>query len=415
MDPTELLKQLGIDLVRDAADLDPIDRAIDFTIYTRDQKGSGLALKAWTEGTGDTEEMLLAGVASSTIKDLHGDTMLPTALIDMEKDAQDNLTIFLNHSYAVPEDVAGSVRQASLTSSVVDEKTGAPIYDLNFERIRIDRTNDRATKSWKSMHGGTKLGLSIGAQIPEGGAVRNKKTGALLIAHVKLLETSIVGIPANPRSWIDAATKAYRSGQQRVWAGIEIPSGSSETATITVEEVTVADSTAPETIVPVDTIVDSTDPSTDTDAPSQDLEASSEPENDGAVATPDVIAAANDVLERTADDAVDPDQARDLLTEAHNALLRTTEALIEADAARADAEQRAEAAETERDAMKANADTVIAEVANLIEQVGKLPAGRQASFKAISEQASSQAIDWESMGFAPEVVRMLSKPSSPER
>jgi hypothetical protein len=44
--------------------------------------------------------------------------------------------------------------------------------------------------------------------IPEGGAVRNKKSGAYTIAHVELLETSVVGIPANPRSWVQNAVKS---------------------------------------------------------------------------------------------------------------------------------------------------------------------------------------------------------------
>jgi hypothetical protein len=45
--------------------------------------------------------------------------------------------------------------------------------------------------------------------IPEGGAKR-QKNGSYIIEHVDLLETSLVGIPANPRSWVDYAAKALR-------------------------------------------------------------------------------------------------------------------------------------------------------------------------------------------------------------
>jgi hypothetical protein len=191
------------------------------------------------------------------------------------------------------------------------------------------------------MADGTKLGLSIGARIPEGGAVRNKKTGALLISHVELMETSVVGLPANPRSWIDAATKALRAapvaklsaGTGVVMDGIEAPADG-----------TVVELDTTETIVSVDITDAAADPSASTDAPSQDLETSA-PETDGAVATPDVVAAANDVLDRTADPEVDQDQAKALLIEAHNILAKTTNRLIETEAALEVETQRADRAE----------------------------------------------------------------------
>jgi phage head maturation protease len=391
MDLAELSKLIDVDLVKDAADLEPVEGEREFTIFTRDRDGKGGVLKTWKEAGDDGEDqMFVSGIASSTIKDLHGDTMLPSALIDMEKAARNNLTIFGNHSYDVPEDVYGSVVAASINATNEVDANGAPLYDLTFEKIRINRRNDRAVKSWQAMNDGTKLGLSIGAKIPEGGAVRNKKTGALLISHVDLMETSVVGIPANPRSWIDAATKALRTPVQPV-------------VTITEETETETD-----TIVSVDIELTADDPSINTDAPSQDLD-KSDPETDGAVATPDVIAAATDVIERTADEPVDADQAKALLTEAHDHLVLVTNSLIDADAARVVAEQRAVTAEAERDAMKTSTESVIAEVANLIERVGSLPAGRQSSFKSIKHDADQ--LDLDGMGLAPEVVRMLRSPA----
>ncbi len=188
------ITQLGLN----AADVELVP-AIPFKVFT------GL-LRAFQDDTG---RMRLQGVASSTTRDLHGDTMLESALQDMEIAANGNLTIFLNHSYNVPEDVAGSVESAKMVRRGADGD-GNPNYDLDMSSL-INKANPRAVEAWQAIKDGTKLGLSIGALIPEGGAVRNKKDGTLTIAHVSLLETSIVGIPANPRSWISQAVKAFQS------------------------------------------------------------------------------------------------------------------------------------------------------------------------------------------------------------
>jgi len=116
-----------IDLVKDAEFLEVTTEDIKFKIFTRDQEGQGLALKAWEEQApdGQDSDWMIAGIASSTIRDHHGDTMLPSALMDMEKAANNNLTIFLNHHYQVPEDVAGSVRKATLTTRTSDAEANS--------------------------------------------------------------------------------------------------------------------------------------------------------------------------------------------------------------------------------------------------------------------------------------------------
>lgn len=154
---------------------------------------------------GSDGKMRLHGIASSTIKDRHGDTMTFTALSDMERSAANNLTIFLNHEYRVPEDVAGSVERAMIRSSTQDPD----IHDLVLDVV-VNESNPRAVNAWEAIQNGTQLGLSIGAMIPDGGAVRDKKSGAYTIEHVELLETSLVGVPANPRSWVEYAVKSLR-------------------------------------------------------------------------------------------------------------------------------------------------------------------------------------------------------------
>jgi HK97 family phage prohead protease len=165
---------------------------------------------------GPDGKMRFHGVASSSIKDRHGDTITRTALSEMESTANANMTIFLNHSYDVPEDVAGSVETAILRSHPTDPD----IQDLVFD-IVVNDTNPRAVKAWEAIDNGTKLGLSIGARIPDGGASRSKDTGRYVIDHVDLLETSIVGVPANPRSWVEYAVKSLNVS----WGEGDAPTG----------------------------------------------------------------------------------------------------------------------------------------------------------------------------------------------
>ena len=155
---------------------------------------------------GPDGKMRLHGIASSTVKDRHGDTMTLSALSDMERSAQNNLTIFLNHEYRVPEDVAGSVERALIRSHPQD----ADVHDLVLDII-VNESNERAVKAWEAIQSGTQLGLSIGAMIPDGGATRDRKSGAYTIDHVELLETSLVGVPANPRSWVEYAVKSLNA------------------------------------------------------------------------------------------------------------------------------------------------------------------------------------------------------------
>lgn len=164
--------------------------------------GEGDVVKA-TEVGG---KKMLHGVASSTTKDLHGDTILQSALEDMERTAV-GMTIFLNHSYRVPQDVAGTVTKAIIRQKGVDQN-GDPNWQLEFD-IEVEDDNEDAVKTWRYIKKGRKLGLSIGAMIPEGGAKR-QKDGSYIIEHVTLLETSLVGIPANPKSWVDYAASALR-------------------------------------------------------------------------------------------------------------------------------------------------------------------------------------------------------------
>lgn len=146
---------------------------------------------------GDDGKRRISGVASSTVKDLHGDRMSETAMNSMLMAAQNNMTIFLNHSYELPEDLFGSVESASLTSE-------GDVMKLNFV-ILVDE-NERAIKTYDAIERGRKLGISIGGLVLNWS--ENKDDHSWIIEDIMLLEASIVGIPANQQSWVDQAVKS---------------------------------------------------------------------------------------------------------------------------------------------------------------------------------------------------------------
>ena len=162
---------------------------------------------------GEDGKLRIEGVASSTVRDHHGDQLTKRALQKMAESAK-GLTIFLNHEYRVPEDIFGTVERVKLErSGQTDPVTKEEIYDLRFG-IVVQKKNPRAVQAFESMEAGegkdpTKLGLSIGAMVPDGGAVFDKsKGGRYIVDDVDLVETSLVSLPANPRSWVEYAVKS---------------------------------------------------------------------------------------------------------------------------------------------------------------------------------------------------------------
>lgn len=138
--------------------------------------------------------------ASSSEPDLGQDIMSRNALEQM-RDSFPSMTIFLNHKYTVPEDVVGSVKSAKLVS-----RDGHDDLDLE---ITVDESNPRAASVLTQIRAGTRLGVSIGVLVESSHQVKDSAGNRYLqIDSVKVLEASIVGIPANRRSWVQSALKA---------------------------------------------------------------------------------------------------------------------------------------------------------------------------------------------------------------
>lgn len=160
------------------------------------------ALTPYTSGDGKKR---LRTIASSSVEDLGGDVVTLPALQAMAESAK-GMTIFRNHSYRIPDDVLGYTEGAEVKHAGTDGN-GKPIYDLMLDIVV--REDQKSVETFEAIESGVKLGTSIGALIPDGGARKND-SGGYTYDMLNLKEASIVGIPQNPRSWVEYATKAMK-------------------------------------------------------------------------------------------------------------------------------------------------------------------------------------------------------------
>jgi hypothetical protein len=202
------------------------------------------AMQPYTKDINGVARKFIKTTASSSVKDRHGDEIDAAAVQKMAASAKSSeMTIFLNHSYDVPEDIFGTTKDAVAIQRGVDGD-GAPIWDLDLD-VALNESNDRAIKTWQALDQEVRLGVSIGALILDYEPMDQKAGpfGPMRIKDVDLLEASIVGIPANPRSWVQGAAKAIKSFHKAQEEGtlqtLELISGAigeTETKTLIVKE-----------------------------------------------------------------------------------------------------------------------------------------------------------------------------------
>jgi len=179
------------------------------------------SLSLITKDEGGVKKRYFNTIASSTVEDSHGDTFTDKAVEKMANTANAApMTIFLNHEYRVPEDVFGTAKSAR-TSKRSDK--GELVTDLDIAG-EVNEANPRAKQTADLIEGGARLGVSIGARVKD---YRPKDdsdpTGGWIIDDVELKEASIVGLPANPRTWVQYATKAIRRFErERVMEAVDM-------------------------------------------------------------------------------------------------------------------------------------------------------------------------------------------------
>ena len=135
---------------------------------------------------------------SSTIFDLQNDCMMLSALHSMQ-DVDPNMTLFLNHSYNLPDDVFAKLHH--LPEIAVD----GSIADLWLTAEVILR-NPPAERTYQMIvQDQVRMGCSIGCVVLEWSFADpdDEWNSPILIHKVQTLEFSVVGIPANQRSWVE--------------------------------------------------------------------------------------------------------------------------------------------------------------------------------------------------------------------
>jgi hypothetical protein len=389
------------------------DRTVvsDFQIFTG-------AMTAAVDG----DRKIITCTASSSVVDLHGDEIVAECIQDMASQAlAKGMTIFLNHSYDIPEDTFGRTVAASSAQKARDTD-GNPIWEMDLA-VEVDESNPRAIQTYNSLTGdpskgrkGLRLGVSIGAQISDWEYRDTKKgfDGGIRIKGVDLLEASVVGIPANPRSWVQNGVMSLRkrikiASEETITVGEDGP----ETAELIAPEIIdaapetcpacghgkegdancacdapfhngAADVEAADVIAEVEpeltaeVVLDSqpeaeTPGDNDDSLPSAPADGDSREEADVAVADPDIESVVKSVSDITISQADRP-----VLEMVLSTLELTAKELKETRLQMASLKSELEAVTADRD--KAVEDT--ADAARIIETIAKLPLGRKTRFVA---------------------------------
>lgn len=206
-----------------------IDLEIDppeFTIHTTKKLEASFLRSGEDIPNTEGGDPVISGTTSSTDVDMYNSRMTKKAISSMLRDCKTHLTTFLNHDYQVPESILGSIISAKSVSRVGEDNVKYTDLDI-ISSVVAEDVNPRAMRCWKALRGGVKLGWSIGALVIEwewqelDGSKIDVDTddpwamyfppteeAVLAIKDVLLLESSVVGMPANRRSWASDAARS---------------------------------------------------------------------------------------------------------------------------------------------------------------------------------------------------------------
>ncbi|MEP7340441.1 MAG: hypothetical protein ABI977_22105, partial [Acidobacteriota bacterium] len=161
----------------------------------------------------ENEPSIVTLVASTNATDLVGDVMEQTALQQM-KTAAPGTTVFLNHSYNLPEDVFGTVISADIVTKKLTNPVSREAQDylcLIYKVSPVSKEeNPRGFQTYMMLaKGKRRLGASVTVLILE----KSENTdGKRSIKQVFYIETSMVGVPCNQLSWAQYAANAVALG-----------------------------------------------------------------------------------------------------------------------------------------------------------------------------------------------------------
>ena len=166
-----------------------------------------IVTKALAGGTNEAGRRRFNAVASSTITDRQGDEISLKGLQQMAQKFREGVTIFTDHKNEV-FNAFGTTDSAEIVEGGIDPKSGARIWDLKIAG-NVNEPNPNAVQLHESITGGyVKLGCSIDAFVTDH---KPKQAGRYDIDGLDVFAASIVGVPANQRSWASKAVRAIKS------------------------------------------------------------------------------------------------------------------------------------------------------------------------------------------------------------
>jgi hypothetical protein len=172
-------------------------------------------------GATSNSSRLIQLIASTNAQDMVGDVMDKTSLEEM-RSAAVGTTVFLNHQYLVPDDVFGTV----VSAEVVDRTLPHPLTKQPTKYTCLVYKVDPVTKEENKrgfrtammiLNGRRRLGASVTVLILDKLVEGDKRR----IKHVYYIETSIVGVPCNPLSWVEHASKALNQAVEKMTDTLE--------------------------------------------------------------------------------------------------------------------------------------------------------------------------------------------------
>ena len=168
----------------------------DFAVYTGTPKTAGII--AIPEA--DAKRPIVQMCGSSTIMDLQGDIMALTALQDMTQ-LDPEFLIFTDHSYNL-DNIFGKLYGQPIIQM---QNTIADLWlaaEAALDHPPAERAYNLIMKSK------LRLGCSIGCMVLDYEFLdEDDFFSPVIIHHVKCMEFSLVGIPANQRCWVENAIK----------------------------------------------------------------------------------------------------------------------------------------------------------------------------------------------------------------
>lgn len=169
-------------------------------------------IKAYTEkDEAGNEIRFIRGVASDDQIDRQGERFSTRAVQRMVETAKQNLTLFGDHNHSW-ENTLGHI---------VDAKFNDGAFEVVCQ-LESEEAQPKIKQLWAKLKSKTRLAFSIGGRVLKVIAEEVNGQTVRVLDDLELLEISVVGIPANPRTWLEAIVKSlegHESNQESIEEG----------------------------------------------------------------------------------------------------------------------------------------------------------------------------------------------------